>query len=50
MAGIGFSLRKILNHESITRTIAAYTVAGVYWRWTMVDLNSRHYFSVNYYC
>ncbi|AUH71670.1 exopolysaccharide Pel transporter PelG [Legionella sainthelensi] len=29
MAGIGFSLRKILNHESITRTIAAYTVAGV---------------------
>ncbi|KTC85776.1 MULTISPECIES: exopolysaccharide Pel transporter PelG [Legionella] len=29
MAGIGFSLRKILNHESIARTFAAYSVAGI---------------------
>jgi uncharacterized membrane protein len=29
MAGIGFSLRKILDHESLSRTVAAYTVAGI---------------------
>lgn len=29
MAGIGFSLRKILNSESVTRTVAAYGVAGI---------------------
>lgn len=29
MAGIGFSLRKILSHNSLTRTTAAYAVAGI---------------------
>ena len=29
MAGIGFSLRKILNHDSLARAMAAYTVAGI---------------------
>lgn len=29
MAGIGFSLRKILKRDSLTRVIAAYTVAGI---------------------
>ena len=29
MAGIGFSLRKILKRDSITRVLAAYTVAGI---------------------
>lgn len=29
MAGIGFSLRKILNHDSLTRVAAAYAVAGI---------------------
>lgn len=29
MAGIGFSLNKLLRHDSLTRTFAAYTVAGI---------------------
>ena len=29
MAGIGFSLRKILSHDSLSRTFTAYTVAGI---------------------
>ena len=29
MAGIGFSLRKILSHDTLTRTTAAYSVAGL---------------------
>jgi uncharacterized membrane protein len=29
MAGIGFSLRKILSRESLSRTAAAYTVSGI---------------------